>query len=133
VSVKPPSCQEMNCRERVLRAIRFEHPDKIPLSYSVIAPELFRCGQRFIDLCKKYPNDFYDIDSVIKMPKRDTTNYRPDGSYYKEWTDEWGSVWVYFREEISGEVKRRFLMTGPNLRPSRCRPYPTLHAKIGND
>ena len=95
----------LNCRERVLRAINFQCPDKIPLSYSVIPPELFKYGQSFIDLCRKYQNDFYDTDEVIRIPKRDKENYRPDGSYYKEVTDEWGSVWVFMREGISGEVK----------------------------
>lgn len=115
---------EMNCRERVLRAINFEKPDKIPMSYSVIPPELFKYGQRFIDLCKKYPNDFYDIDRVIKLPKRDTENYRPDGTYYKEWTDAWGSVWVYFREGISGEVKRPVLDDWSKLKALKIPPIP---------
>ena len=99
----------MNYRERVLRTIRFENPDRIPLSYSVFAEELFKYGQKFIDLCRKYPNDFYDTDSLIKMPERDTVHYRPDGSYYKEETDEWGSVWVFLREGIAGEVKKPVL------------------------
>ena len=99
----------MNCRERVLRAIQFQGPDRIPFSYSVIPPELFKYGQRFIDLCKKYPNDFYDVGRAIQLPKRDTEHYRPDGSYYKEWTDEWGSVWIFFKEGISGEVKKPVL------------------------
>lgn len=114
----------LNCRERVLQAINFQNPDKIPLSYSVIPPELFKYGQRFVDLCRKYPNDFYDTDEVIKIPKRDEEHYRPDGSYYKEWTDEWSSVWVCLREGISGEVKYPVLDDWSKLKTFKVPPAP---------
>jgi len=113
-----------NCRERALRAIEFRNPDKIPLSYSVIPPELFKYGQRFIDLCVKYPTDFYDPAELIKIPKRDTEHYRPDGSYYKEVTDEWGSVWVFLREGISGEVKRPIIDDWSKLKNFKVPPAP---------
>ncbi len=98
----------MNCRERALRAIRFQRPDRIPFTYTVTPTALFRHGQRLIDLCRAHPNDFYD-PGIIKLPKRDVEHYRPDGSYYKEVVDEWGSVWVYLREDYMGEVKQPVL------------------------
>lgn len=110
------------CRERVLRAIRFEKPDRIPLGYSVIPLELFRYGQAFIDLCKRYPNDFYDVGAIIKIPQRDTEHYRADGTYYKEVTDEWGSVRVFYREGISGEIKRPILDDWSKLKTLKVPP-----------
>ena len=112
----------MNCRERVLRAIKFEKPDRIPFTYSIMPSALMKYGQAFIDLCTSYPNDFYDPAAVLKIPKRDTANYQPDGTYYKEWTDEWGSVWVYYREGISGEVKRPVLDDWSKLKSFKCPP-----------
>ena len=120
MSAKRPT---MNCRERVLRAIRFEKPDRIPFTYSVIPPMGWRYGQKLLDLLQKYPNDFYD-PSIVKILPHDTEHYRPDGTYYKEWTDEWGSVWVYYREGISGEVKRPVLDDWSKLKTFKVPPLP---------
>ncbi|NCQ32634.1 MAG: hypothetical protein GW802_35390, partial [Armatimonadetes bacterium] len=84
----------MNSRERVLRAIQFDTPDRVPIGYSINPGALLRHGQKLIDLCTRYPHDFFDPAEVIRMPERDTANYREDGSYYKELTDEWGCTWV---------------------------------------
>lgn len=113
----------MNCRERVLRAIRFERPDRIPFTYTITPRALFQHGQRLIDLCRKHSNDFFD-PSIVTMPPRDTAHYRPDGTYYKEVTDEWGSVWTCFQEGIMGEVKRPVLGDWARLRPYRFPPLP---------
>lgn len=56
-------------------------------------------------MCKKFPNDFYDIEG-IKIPDRDIKNYRENGSYYKEELGEWGCLWVYLKEGFGGEVKK---------------------------
>jgi len=118
--------KNLGCRERVLRAINFQNPDKIPLSYSVMPSALFKYGQSYIDLCKVYPSDFYDPGEVLKIPQRDVAHYRPDGSYYKEWTDEWGSVWVMLREGISGEVKRPVLDDWSKLKVLKVPPVPGI-------
>lgn len=96
----------MNSRERVLRAIRYKNPDRVPLTYSVTPGALYKCGEALVDLCRKYPNDFYDVNDIIHIPRRDNEHYRKDGSYYKEVTDAWGCVWVFCQEGISGEVKK---------------------------
>lgn len=111
-------------RERVLRAINFQNPDKIPLHYGVDLPELIRYGQRFIDLCRKYPNDFYHTDDVIKIPPRDGQHYRPDGSYYKEYTDGWGTVWVSREQGFSGEVRCPVLDDWSKLKTLKRPPLP---------
>jgi uroporphyrinogen decarboxylase len=114
----------MNCRERVLASIKNQYPDKIPLTYSIFPEKLFRDGQKFIDLCKKYPNDFYDIEQCVKIPKPDTEHYLPDGSYYKEETDEWGSVRVFLKEGIAGEVKKPVLSDWSKMKTLKMPPVP---------
>jgi uroporphyrinogen decarboxylase len=110
-------------RERVLRAINFQNPDKIPLAVGVDLPELFRYGQRFLDLCQKYPNDFSAPDS-LKIPERDEAHYRPDGTYYREYTDGWGSEWVSLEQGFSGEVVRPVLDDWSKLKTLKSPPVP---------
>lgn len=94
----------MNSRERVLRAIKFEYPDKVPVGYHFTGAVLLKYGEEILNLCKKYPSDFFDV-SEMKVPEKDIQHYREDGSYYKETIDEWGCKWVFFEEGIGGEVK----------------------------
>ena len=113
--------EALTCRERVLRAINFERPDKIPLAVGVDLPELFRYGQRFIDLYRKYPNDFSAPES-LRIPPRDEEHYRPDGSYYREYTDGWGSAWVSLEQGFSGEVVKPVLDDWSKLKTLKCPP-----------
>ncbi len=113
----------MNCRERVLRTIRFERPDRIPFTSTISPTALFGHGQRVLDLCRQHPNDFYD-PALLALPQRDTAHYRPDGSYYRETADEWGSVWVFLREDYGGEVKFPVMDDWSKLRDLKFPPVP---------
>jgi hypothetical protein len=93
------------CRDRVLRAIRFQYPDRVPVSYAIGGTGLLTYGRKIIELCCRYPGDFYDPAEVLKIPARDTAHYQPDGTYFKRETDAWGCVWEFLQEGISGEVK----------------------------
>lgn len=112
----------MNSRDRVLKAIRFEKPNKVPIGFNLTPSALLRHGHALFDLARNCPNDFYDVGEVLRMPERDDEHYRPDGTYYKEWTDEWGCFWVYFQEGISGEVKQSPLADWSNLKDYRFPP-----------
>lgn len=113
----------MNSRERVLRAIRFERPDRIPISYVAVGAARLRHGDKLLKICRTYPNDFYDSDTMT-VPERDSEHYRPDGSYYKRSTDEWGCVWEFRKEGISGEVKQSPLEDWAALDTYRIPPPP---------
>ncbi|MHB9132742.1 MAG: uroporphyrinogen decarboxylase family protein [Armatimonadota bacterium] len=95
----------MNSRERVLRAITFQQPDRIPLGYFATPAALVEYGEPLMELLRRHPGDFFETDKVFRVPERDTANYRPDGSYCKRVTDAWGMEWVTFREGFFGEVK----------------------------
>ncbi|MDD3928023.1 MAG: uroporphyrinogen decarboxylase family protein [bacterium] len=94
----------MTSRERVLKAIRFEGPDRVPVIHNHLPGALLRHGQALIDIFLKYPNDFYDTATVLSVPVPDKAHYLPDGSYFKEERDEWGCVWRYYQEGMIGEV-----------------------------
>ncbi len=112
----------MTERERVLRAIKFEQPDAVPFTVSPLPAAFLRHGQELMDLLKAYPNDFYDVESCLKMPVRDEAHYREDGSYFKEETDAWGCVWHNYQEGITGEVKKSPLEDWSALASYKCPP-----------
>ncbi len=114
----------MNCRERVLRCIRYEAPDRIPIGYFATPAVLLQLGQPLVDLLNQYPNDFFDNAECVKIPARDTANYRPDGSYCKRTVDDWGCEWVTFEEGQGGEMKNAPLDDWRKLRDFRCPPVP---------
>ncbi len=115
----------MNSRERVLRAIRFESPDRTPVNYSVMPGTLQRHGQAVLDLCARYPGDFWPV-AMLRIPERDHAHYGPDGRYFKRWTDEWGCVWEFLQEGLNGEVKQSPLEDWSALAEYRLPPPPDL-------
>ncbi|MDO9541387.1 MAG: uroporphyrinogen decarboxylase family protein [Kiritimatiellia bacterium] len=115
----------MNCRERVFRAIKFEYPDRVPIVHAHLAGALLRHGRELINLYKKYPNDFYNAETVIKIPERDLKHYDAEGRYYKEETDEWGCVFAYFQEGLAGEVKKSPLDDWSALKRYKLPPVPS--------
>jgi hypothetical protein len=64
----------MDCRERTLRAIRFERPDRIPVAYSITPGALFDHGRALLEVCRRYPNDFND-ETTVRLPERDRGNW----------------------------------------------------------
>ena len=114
----------MNCRERTIRAMSFDSPDKIPVAHSYLPGALLEHGQKLINLFEKYPNDFYP-SRIITIPEREKQYCRADGSFYKEWLDAWGCRWIYYQEGITGEVKGPPLADWSKLKDYRI-PAPQL-------
>lgn len=89
----------MKGRERVIRAIEFEGPDRIPIMHSVLPGAMDRHGKRLEELFLRYPSDFasepghyaYSADS----PQHRKGTYR----------DEWECVWINPMGGIEGQVK----------------------------
>ena len=89
----------MTPRERVLAAINFRKPDRIPLAFYVCEDNLARHGQAVLDLLRRYPSsDFGDPPTTV--PQADP-QYVKDGVYHKAYTDEWGCTWD---EHLFGHV-----------------------------
>jgi len=86
----------LNSKERVLSAIEFDGPDRIPNMYSYRTATLTKYGRDFRDLLNRYPSDFYH-------PKR--TKDSLEGSDAGAMVDEWGVTWVKAVDGYTGQPK----------------------------
>lgn len=87
----------MNSRERVIRAIEFEGPDRVPVTHSVLPAALLKYGEKLERIFRKYPSDFgygytYTKGQWLLSKKR-------------RYVDEWGCLWVKIRRGLQGQVK----------------------------
>ena len=88
----------MTSRERVIAAIRFGQPDRIPVDLQVLPAAYMRYGKKIEELFKKYPIDFaYPKWNPEEMDPR----YRA-GRY----EDEWGCIWENKTEGLFGMVAK---------------------------
>ena len=78
----------MNSRERVKRAIRFEKPDRAPISHAVLPAAQLKYGQALDEILAEYREDFgWDYMSDLPIEK-----FSPQ---YKQGLncDDFGTVW----------------------------------------
>ncbi len=89
----------MDRRERVIRAVEMNRPDRVPLVHSLLPAALLKHGQALVDLLAGYPNDFgspkHTIPTIEELPPA----YR-EGRH----RDEWGTLWVSSENGIHGQV-----------------------------
>jgi len=81
-------------RERVLAAIEFRPPDRIPIQAHDSAGGLYEHGQKLLDLLHQCPNDFGDL-SGLALPAPPPEDFDADGSYHRIAEDAWGITWEY--------------------------------------
>jgi uroporphyrinogen decarboxylase len=91
---------KMTSRERVIKAVRFQNPDIIPVDYWILPSVYLRYGERFFDLLKKYPKDFPDVLDV------DKDNLLPPSHRKGYYTDCFGSVWHQEHDGFLGMVSQ---------------------------
>ncbi len=91
------STDRMTPRERVLAALNFERPDRVPVTNAICDNPLYRLGQAALRLLREFPNDFGDPPE--RLPSRDGRYVGRDGLWRRTWTDEWGCT---HREEFYG-------------------------------
>ncbi|MCX8052404.1 MAG: hypothetical protein N3B12_01235 [Armatimonadetes bacterium] len=86
----------MSSRERVIRAIEFRNPDRIPILHGVLPAAYFAHGEALVELLKEFPDDFGNKPCI---PDRNSI-YEP----YRagRHTDEWGCVWENEQEGMLG-------------------------------
>lgn len=100
----------MNSRERVIRAIEFDSPDRIPIMHAFLPSAVAKLGENTVkDILDKYPHDFSDVYQYSTMSA--------DPLYQKgTYRDDWGCVWVNARGGILGQVKEHPLRDLKTLR-----------------
>ncbi len=91
----------MTCRERVTRALRFEHPDRAPRHLWMLPGiAMFRAGE-LAALRARFPEDFAGPDVQYGRAERARGIPNQVGVY----TDEWGCTWEVLQPGVIGEVK----------------------------
>ena len=93
--------ETMTSRERVIRALRFEHPDRAPRQlWTLPGVPLFRRDELDAFLAR-FPEDIAGPDVTYGRGKRETGTPNLVGTY----TDEWGCAWDALEPGVVGEVK----------------------------
>jgi uroporphyrinogen decarboxylase len=91
----------MTGRERVLKTLAFDNPDRVPLDVWVLPACRMQYGGALEALLQKY-DDRIDIASITgPFDHGFTKEYYLPGTY----TDPWGCVWTSRQAGIIGEVK----------------------------
>ena len=89
----------MTGKERVLKTLTFQNPDRIPLDLWILPAARMQHGEALEALLAKYEFDIAQISGPFDHGW--TKEYYIPGKY----TDPWGSVWTNRQAGIIGEVK----------------------------
>lgn len=87
----------MTSRERVIEAVNWGNPDRLPVINGISANPLYELKEAGLEILGEFPSDFSDPPAAY--PVRDPEYVREDGSWYRKYTDEWGCV---HEEEMYG-------------------------------
>ncbi len=91
----------MTARDNILKAIRFERPDYIPMTFSINAACWHRYDQEALqDLMAGHPFLFPNFEKQDRVMPR----YRPDQLKDHPYRDYWGCVWETADDGITGSV-----------------------------
>lgn len=90
----------MDSRERVIRAIEFECPDRIPITNSALPAALIKYGERLERIFRVYPSDFGPEYTPPIYPIQAFSIYGK-----KRYMDEWGCEWFTLKRGVLGQVK----------------------------
>jgi hypothetical protein len=91
----------MTPRERVIRALEFDHPDRTPRElWSLPGVSMLRKAE--LDaVCERFPSDFGGADGRYGASTRQRGTTAEVGTY----VDEWGCEWSVAEIGVVGEVK----------------------------
>lgn len=90
----------MTGKERILRSLNYENPDKIPMDMWILPAARNEYGERLEELLDENPRDIFSIKGPFDHGF--TPQYYQNGWF----TDQWGSEWLNIQEGIIGEVKK---------------------------
>lgn len=98
----------MNSRERMVAAIEFRKPDRIPLFYHPSPAGLYVHGEKLLRLFQQIPGDNRQRFDSLPAPSPETLHH---GEYHELRRDAWGTVWEYLIFGIQGHPKE-YPLTG---------------------
>ncbi len=114
----------MTSRERVIAAIDFAGPDRVPFRHCVL-PASFQAHPGLSDLLARYPSDFEGENGVApgKLPREYTVGH---------YVDEWQCTWTVLQEGLIGQVTEHPLANLDLLSSYRF-PHPPSPAAHNDD
>ncbi len=83
----------------MIAALRFQHPDRIPVDMWIHRATQLKYGKDLDALLEQYPLD------IVRLFGPTDRNFYPEMSDPGDITDAWGSTWRVLRQGINGEVK----------------------------
>ncbi len=93
----------MTPRERVLRAIQFDSPDRPPVKHNITGSAVIKHGQALLDILACRPDDYGTDTSFTELMTRRAE--AGDGLDVDEvHTDAWGCVWRKRQDGVFGQV-----------------------------
>ena len=99
----------MTGKERVLRALEFKNPDRIPHDAWVLPGAFSKFGEKITRVTESYPVD------VIQIAGPSDHGFTPEYYMIGTYTDLWGCVWTNVQGGIIGEVKEAILADDERL------------------
>jgi len=95
----------MNSKERVIRTLKFEKPDRIPMDFWTLPATSYRYGEQLEKLKERAGLD------ILSAPNTMFRGLDSDMRHYEvgRFVDEWGSGWRGAQRGIVGEVKEPVL------------------------
>jgi len=113
----------MNERERILAAINYRPPDKVPFLHS-FAPSAWKYGRDLLDVLNAHPDDFREgpyTEADIQKP--DPADFK-NGRYDKRATDAWGCTREFHNFGIAGMIIDPIVLADKNALKTYQPPSP---------
>jgi uroporphyrinogen decarboxylase len=117
-------------RERMLAALEFRNPDRIPVVYHPSPAGLYTHGRKLLDLFRRYPPDNFlwwpeGPPTFETMPQPPAGTVDAEGRYHEIRKDEWGTTWEHLIFGVWGHPKA---YPFPSWAAARAFAFPPLPA-----
>ncbi len=94
-----------------MKAIRYQYPEKIPFSVSLLPATWEKYGVELTKLCLRHPEVFANVKEGSE-----TSYYTPASYHAGEFTDAWGCVWSNISEGYESIVTGHPIKTREDVR-----------------
>jgi len=93
---------KMNSRERYIRALKFEGPDRVPIMHRTLPGAFHRYGRALEELYERYPSDVL-LSPTVRAPFRFSDPVE-ECSGKGRMLDQWGCTWTFLTDDYAGQV-----------------------------
>jgi len=95
----------MTPRQRVLKALTFDSPDRVPRNISALPWVAMFAASELEALCRDFPDDLTSPAGGLGVGERRCGEVARKGSYI----DDWGVTWEACEDGVTGEVKHAII------------------------